>query len=83
MDSVVLPSSALLNTNTSPLSFSQGSVLGQTSHTFLGKNHMTVLVLSILVLFGVIDLELEKRPNNSSFLHITYTHTLAVAILDN
>jgi hypothetical protein len=57
--SVVLPPSALLNTDASPLHLRQSPVLGQILCLVLGQDHVPVLIAAVLVFLGVIDLHFE------------------------
>jgi hypothetical protein len=61
---VVLPATALLYTNVSPLDLGQSSVLGQVSRMLLGEDYVPVLELAVLVLLGVVDLIKDKHGIN-------------------
>lgn len=58
---VVLPASALLNSQVSPLKLRQSSVLGKVSCMILGENDVSVLELAVLVLLRVFNLLFTKK----------------------
>jgi hypothetical protein len=64
--SVVLPSSALLDTQVAPLELSQSSVLGEVSGVILGEDDVSVLVLAVLVLLRVFNL--LRRTNSKRYV---------------
>lgn len=69
MDGVMDPTTALLNSNRTPLIFGEESILGQKFRDLRRKNHMPVLVRVVAVLLGILDLMLThplQRNGRSS-----------------
>ena len=58
MASIVFPTAGLLNTKSAPFRVTEAPVLGDRFRCLLGQNYVSVLVLSILILLGVINLNL-------------------------
>lgn len=53
---VMVPATTLLNTNTTPFSFGECSVLGKALRHVFGQYDMSIFVFSVLVFLGVINL---------------------------
>ena len=61
VDLVVDPAAALLDSNLAPLLFVQEAPAGHVAVHGFGQEHVTVLKLVVLVLFGVLDFVGEVR----------------------
>ena len=53
---VVLPAARLLNAQGAPLGVTQGAILRDLLGSLLGQDDVPVLELSVLILFGIVDL---------------------------
>jgi hypothetical protein len=53
---IVVPTTTLLNTNATPFSLGESSVLGKALRHVFGQYDMSIFVFAVLVFLGVINL---------------------------